>query len=352
MLSEGSIAPSAHVYSRLSQPTTSRLETLLSSLTHGYALAYASGLASFHGLLIYINPKVVAIGAGYHGCHGTLGLFLKVSGAKQVDIHDEASWDAAGLGKGDMVHLETPLNPTGEASNIQAFADKAHKRGAYLTVDATFGPPGLQDPFAHGADFVMHSGTKYIGGHSDMLCGVLATRRTPEGWRQWTQLWRERLYTGATIGNMESWLGIRSLRTLELRVQKQSRTATALVHWLQQSAQNNGEDGALVSRVISHCQHASLQTADMDWLQKQMPNGFGPVFSLWTHTEEFARRLPSKLHLFHHATSLGGVESLIEWRSMTDDAVDKRVLRVSVGVEDLEDLKGDLRSAFGALSSV
>ena len=87
----------------------------------------------------------------------------KLTGVKVVDLFDEKSWDEAGLGKGDIVHVETPVNPYGEAFNLEAFAEKAHKRGALLTVDATFGPPGLQDPLKHGADVVMHSGTKYIG---------------------------------------------------------------------------------------------------------------------------------------------------------------------------------------------
>ena len=261
------------------------------------------------------------------------------------------------LQAGDVVLLETPLNPTGEAFEIAKYAEKAHARGAYLLVDATFGPPGLQDPFVHGADMVMHSGTKYLGGHSDMLCGVLAVKR-----RDWYRtLSKERTYLGSVLGSFEGWLGVRSLRTLELRVQRQSQNAERLVAWLAEmlgSEKATQGDNAThksagtteaVKSVVEKIAHASLQHRDRDWLSKQMPNGYGPVFAIWMKDEGLARALPSKLQLFHHATSLGGVESLIEWRTMSDATVDMRLLRVSVGVEDWEDLRDDLFTGFQAL---
>lgn len=271
-----------------------------------------------------------------------------MNGLKTVDLHaDDAAWDEAGLGQGDIVHLETPLNPTGEAFQIQKYADRAHKRGAILSVDATFGPPGLQDPFAWGADIVMHSGTKYIGGHSDMLCGILAVKKGAEGLKIAGSLRDERVFLGSVLGSLEGWLGVRSLRTLELRVQRQSSSAERIVAWLHSALNTNKENN--VSKVISKITHASLQTSDFPWLKKQMPHGFGPVFSFYTRTPEQARRLPSYLRLFHHATSLGGVESLIEWRRMSDSGVDERLLRVSVGVESWEDLRDDFLEGFGRL---
>lgn len=354
-----------HIYSRLSSPNTSRLEALLSALLRAPTLTYASGLAAFHALLIHLSPRIVAIGAGYHGCHGVLAIYKRLSHCRIVDLHDPSSWSGTDpetgrtwtLGKGDVVHLETPLNPTGEASDIAHHADLAHERGAFLTVDATFAPPPLQDPFVQGADYVMHSGTKYFGGHSDMLCGTLSLRRGVEGWeeRYWA-LYKDRLFLGATMGSLEGWLGVRSLRTLELRVVRQSKSATNIVGWL--DGLMKGEDGAgseeergVVGKTVERVQHASLQKSDMGWLGKQMPGGFGPVFSVWMKSERMARRLPSRLELFHHATSLGGVESLIEWRRMSDATVDERVLRVSIGVEDVEDLKSDLMTAFRALAA-
>ncbi|KAL9091101.1 MAG: hypothetical protein Q9165_005028 [Trypethelium subeluteriae] len=353
----------SHVYSRVTAPTTTRFEQILSKLLKGDVLAYSCGLSAFHAELTFLNPKVVAIGkderGGYHGCHGVLNLY-------QRDLFaDDAAWDAAGLGSGDVVHMETPLNPTGVAYNISEFANRAHRRGAYLSVDATFGPPPLQDPFAHGADIVMHSGTKYFGGHSDMLCGVLAVNPEQERERKaqgqetwWRGLSVDRIFLGSVMGSLEGWLGVRSLRTLELRVQRQSENATELVSWLDArmkepgvvaDTETAGDEGEVVRKSVGKVMHASLQKNGGDWLKEQMPNGFGPVFSLTMQTREMARRLPSKLHLFHHATSLGGVESLIEWRKMSDKGVDDKLLRISVGVEKVEDLKMDLLDGFKSL---
>jgi cystathionine gamma-synthase len=357
------------IYSRLASASTNRLETILAPLMYpdakeeeldgqsglaNHVVSYTSGLSAFHALLVNLVPKVIAISGGYHGCHGVIDLHKKMHGVKTVDLHaDDATWDAAGLGKGDLVHLETPLNPTGEAFSIAKYAERAHARGAYLSVDATFAPPGLQDPFRWGADVVMHSGTKYIGGHSDMLCGILAVKKGEEGLKRAKTLRAERIFLGAVLGSLEGWLGVRSLRTLDLRVQRQSSSADKLVRWLQDSLDGKGEgkEAEVVKRVVSKISHASLQTADYDWLKQQMPNGFGPVFSIYMKTPQLARTLPSKLRLFHHATSLGGVESLIEWRRMSDAEVDERLLRVSVGVESWEDLKGDLLGAFKSLGS-
>lgn len=265
--------------------------------------------------------------------------------------------DPSSLQPGDIVHIETPLNPQGTAYNLKHFAEKAHARGAFLTVDATFGPPPLQDPFLWGADLVMHSGTKYIGGHSDMLCGTLSVNpNLKDGLTaKWVEgLIRDRAYLGTVMGSLEGWLGIRSVRTLEIRVQRQSESAGKIVQWLHSALTSTDEEPseevALVKKVLATIEHASLQAEDLDggkgWLAKQMPNGFGPVFSITLRNEEYARRLPSLLGLFHHATSLGGVESLIEWRTMTDPGVARGLLRVSVGVEGWEDLKEDLLNGF------
>lgn len=350
------------IYSRLASANINRLETILSPLIFpeakeedseslaNHVVSYSSGLSAFHALLVNVVPKVIAISEGYHGCHGVIDLHKKLHGVKTVDLHaDEAAWDTAGLGKGDLVHLETPLNPTGEAFEIRKYADRAHKRGAFLSVDATFAPPGLQDPFLWGADFVMHSGTKYIGGHSDMLCGILATKQGDAGLKTARELRAERIFLGAVLGSLEGWLGVRSLRTMDLRVQRQASNAQHLVSWLDDALHGKGEDAELVKKVVSKVTHASLQADDMSWLKLQMPNGFGPVFSIYTHESQQARTLPSHLRLFHHATSLGGVESLIEWRRMSDAHVDQRVLRVSIGIENWKDLKNDLLSAFKAL---
>ncbi|KAL9043466.1 MAG: hypothetical protein Q9214_003349 [Letrouitia sp. 1 TL-2023] len=333
----------AYVYSRITAPTSTRLESLLTPLIRAPCLTYSSGLAALHALYIFLNPRQVSIGIGYHGTHGVLFLQTKISGTRTLPLDCPAS----DLNEGDVVHLETPVNPTGEAYDIGAYADKAHSRGAILVVDATFGPPGLQNPFEWGADVVMHSGTKYLGGHSDMLCGVLASKK--EGWIR--GLMEERAFLGSAMGSMEGWLGIRSLRTLELRVGRQSDNAFHLVQWLDRClrAADGEKEEALVKGAVERVQHASLQHSEMHWLKRQMPNGFGPVFAFWAKNETVAKKLPSRLSLFHHATSLGGVESLIEWRAMSDKTVDRRVVRISVGIEAWEDLKADLLQGFQSL---
>ncbi|ORY66030.1 pyridoxal phosphate-dependent transferase [Pseudomassariella vexata] len=335
----------SHIYSRDSAPNATRLEAILTSILHGPTLSYSSGLAAFHALLTFLNPRRIAIGGGYHGCHGVIKLMSKLTGLQMLDL----DCPDADLQPGDVLHVETPLNPTGEARDLQFYAEKARRTGAYLTVDATFAPPPLLDPLQWGADVVMHSGTKYFGGHSDMLCGVLAVAPRHAG--KWIQLMREeRLVLGSTLGSLEGWLGLRSLRTLEVRVRKQSQDGEKLVKWL---TGEMAREGGIVKEMVREVRHASLQKEaeeEGSWLKRQMPNGFGPVFCFFMKDEADAKRLPSKLQLFHHATSLGGVESLIEWRSMSDVECDKRLLRVSVGLEGWEDLRDDLVQAFDALA--
>ncbi|KAJ5734042.1 trans-sulfuration enzyme [Penicillium malachiteum] len=337
--------PTNYIYSRASAPNPTRFETILSSLLNGSAISYSSGLSSLHAALTLLNPRRISIGEGYHGCHGVIALFTRLTGLQKLPL-DCAATD---LESGDVILLETPVNPFGTAFDIAAFAEKAHSRGAYLIVDSTFAPPGLQDPFLWGADIVMHSGTKYFGGHSDALCGVLATRN-----QEWyKQLFEDRIFLGSVMGNMEAWLCVRSLRTLEVRLQRQSENASRLVHWLytalRDPAPKAGSDEEVVQNVLEEVFHASVQKTEGDWLQKQMPNGFGPVFSITMKEEHFAKALPSKLHFFQHATSLGGVETLIEWRTLSDTMVDRRLLRVSVGLENWEDLRVDLLKAFKEL---
>ncbi|BCS18515.1 putative transsulfuration enzyme family protein [Aspergillus puulaauensis] len=332
-----------YVYSREFAPNATRFEAVLSSLLKGHAVSYTTGLAALHAALILLNPRHVSVGEGYHGTHEVISVISRLSGLEKLPL----DCSAESLGEGDVVILETPVNPLGTAFSIKEFAEKAHSRGAYLIVDSTFAPPSLQDPFLWGADIVMHSGSKYFGGHSDLLCGVLAVKR-----RDWQKkLIEDRLALGNVMGNMESWLALRSLRTLDVRVQRASESSGKLVGWLNKalSAATPGPNSEehLVRTVLQNIHHASLQ--DEPWLLEQMPNGFGPVFSIVLQSEDLARVLPSKLALFQHATSLGGVESLIEWRALSDSRVDRKLLRVSVGLENWEDLKNDLLQGFKSL---
>ncbi|KAI0321819.1 Cys/Met metabolism PLP-dependent enzyme-domain-containing protein, partial [Amylostereum chailletii] len=251
----------------------------------------------------------------------------------------------------DLCWVETPLNPTGEARNIQHYADKIHAVGGHLVVDATFGPPPLQYPFKWGADMVMHSGSKYFGGHSDLLNGVLVVKTVDE----WGALYAERYRFGNMMGSLETWLLLRSLRTLHLRVPRQSASATTLAQWLNTLANTpkgqttDGIPGGIVIKVW----HTSLQGEDASgWSPAKQMQGDSPTFAIQLSSGEDAAYLPHALKYFVPATSLGGVESLIEQRARSSPGEDPRIVRISVGVEDVEDLKADLRRVFIDISKV
>ena len=357
--------PTEHIYSRGSNSSGTRLEAVLSALLGAPALVYSSGLAAAHGAYILLRPRRVFISEAYHGVHAQLAILRRITGPG-VFQELPLSEAAAQCGPGDVIHIETPMNPTGEARNLLPYAQIADERRAVLVVDTTFAPPPLQDPFARGAHIVLHSGSKYIGGHSDLLLGVLATRR-PE-WL--ATLANDRNELGGIAGSMEAWLAARSLRTLSVRVARQSQSAVRLVAWLHNALDPKAPivdphvtplpesltpaELSALRAVVARVQHSSVQAAasadDARWIAAQMPTGTGcPVFAITTTREHFARRLPGHLHLFAHATSLGGVESLIEWRAMSDANVDFCILRVSVGMEEPEDLWRDLVQACEAL---
>ncbi|BAE58727.1 unnamed protein product [Aspergillus oryzae RIB40] len=313
-------------YSRDRVPTRTRLETVLSALIHGPTLTYASGLAAVHAYLVFLKPKRIAIGDGYYGSLQVANLHQQLTGYPGLRPTGRSR-------SRDVIHLETPIKPTGEALSIRRFADEAHKRGAYLIIDSTLRPPGLQDPFALGADIIMHSGTKYFGGHYDLLCGTLSIQPARE--ESWFKtLHEQRTILGSVLGSMEVWLGLRSLRTLELRVRRQSENATALVLWLYECLKS--EFDYVVKKIVAA-------------LRERIPHEFGPVFRTEMKTEEMSRRLSGLMRLFQHATNLGGVESQIEWRRLLDVSAKPTLLRVSIGVEYLEDLKRDLFQGFEVL---
>ncbi|KAJ5397084.1 Cys/Met metabolism PLP-dependent enzyme [Penicillium cosmopolitanum] len=334
----------SHIYSRYTAPNSNRLEKLLKSLFAAHVVTYSTGLSAFHGIMVLLNPKRVFLTEGYHGIHGVVDIMSRITGTKKLTLEDV---DQAG--PGDVIHVETPVNPTGEARNLAYYKAKAEAVGAYLTVDATFAPPPLQDPIQMGADLVIHSGTKYLGGHSDMLCGLIVVHpeREKQGWVE--TLYNDRQYIGSVMGSFEAWLGIRSVRTLHLRIQRQADNAMKLVKWL---TEEMAKPDSLVSKTIENVQHSSLQLADIQdgWLTKQMSGGHSPVFSIIMRTKSQAQNLPSRMYVFQHATSLGGVESLMEWRALSDKLCDERLIRVSCGIEEAEDLKADIIQGLQSVS--
>lgn len=307
------------VYSRNDHPTRRRLEAVLGALEGGHAVVYGSGLAAVQALLMHLKPKRVAIApGGYHGTHLVLEQW-KPLGVAAMPL-------AADLQAGDLVWIETPKNPTCDVADIAALAKRAQGAGAFLAVDSTFATPVLQQPLALGAHFVMHSSTKFLSGHSDALGGVLAVA---DGARAVT-LRQERSVQGNVLGTLETWLTLRSLRTLDLRVKRQSATATELAQWL-------------VGKVAK-VWHPSLPENPGHRVGREQMRGPGGVLSIELSSAAQARALPGRLRLFRDATSLGGVESLIEWRRRHDPQAPEALLRLSVGLEDPKDLIADLQA--------
>ncbi|TKY85836.1 hypothetical protein EX895_005377 [Sporisorium graminicola] len=376
--------PGFHIYSRYSQTTNLRAEKVLSNVIGANALTYSSGLAAVYAAVVHYAPKVIAIRRGYHGVHVSIKLYCRGREVKLIDLDDdyaeavkgtvsssetksegESQGEGAGVQRGGLlVWVETPLNPTGEARDLAKYVAKAKRiPNAHVVVDSTFAPPPLQNPFAQGADMVMHSGTKYFGGHSDLLCGVLAVPSK----REWDSLWADRTFSGATLGSMEAYLLLRSLRTLTVRVEKQSATATLLARWLHSLSaswtQEVAEEDEPFARgkLIARTYHSSLQPrSDADDVvikgrsledpsfdpAAQMPGGHTPTFAFRTAKPDYATWIPHLTTYFTPATSLGGVESLLEHRVKSDPSEDARIVRVSVGLEAFEDLRADLRAAF------
>ncbi len=315
--------PEGWVYSRNDHPTRRRLETVLGALEGGHAIVYASGLAAFNALLHHLRPKRVAIGRGYHGTHQLLAHWQSL-GVQKIPL--ETAFE-----KGDLVWLETPINPTCEIQDIAAFVRAAHAVEAHVAVDSTFATPILQKPLALEADVVMHSSTKFLSGHSDALGGVLVV----PGAEQAAQLRRERSVQGGVLGTLETWLTLRSLRTLALRVERQSASAAVLARWLVPRA----------TRVW----HPSLPDHPGYEIAQRQMSAAGGVLAFELNTEEQAKGLPRHLRLIRDATSLGGVESLIEWRRRHDAQAPPALLRLAVGLESVSDLMLDLERGFAAL---
>ncbi|OMJ14874.1 putative trans-sulfuration enzyme [Smittium culicis] len=324
-------------YSRYGTPTLARTEAVLSKICNGFATVHSSGLSSLLSLLIHYRPKRIIMKHGYFGCDNVIKIYRTlIPDAVVLGLDCEYK-------ENDFVWLETPVNPTGEIEDIQYFANKAHAVGAILLVDSTFAPPPLCDPFKQGADVVMHSGTKYFGGHSDVLCGVVVTKCAALN----EALHRQRDVLGMVPGNLEAWLVLRSLRTLSLRVKQQSKTCQMLVSYLANAAKgcSLAETDGIPVGAVHDVRHASTQRFSPSFdVCAQHPNGFGPVFSILLSSQSQALFVARNLKLATFATSLGSVSSLVDWRHGGDSAQDPRLLRVSIGLEDIEDLKRDWKN--------
>lgn len=335
-------------YSRSGNPTRKALETTLASLEGGCgALAFASGMAATHCVMAMLNSgDHVVAGSDIYG--GTYRLLHKVTnragiGVTLADTTVPDNLETAITPATKLVWIESPGNPRMSITDIGACAEIARAHGALLGVDSTFASPVLTRPLELGADIVMHSATKYLGGHSDLMGGALVVRDK----KLFDELYFVQNATGAIMGPLEAFLCSRGLKTLELRVREQSLTAMRLAEWL---AAHERVARVLYPGLESHPGH--------DVAAKQMHGGFGAMLSFELKGDfSAAKRFVEFTELFQLAVSLGAVESLIEQpASMSHasyDAADRAkhgitdgLIRLSVGLEAVEDLQADLERAF------
>src|SRR6186997_496516 len=330
-------------YSRAANPTRTALQICLASLESAeHGVAFASGMAAITTVMHLVHPseKVVSVNDVYGG---TYRLFSQVYAPKGYDIDclsaQEMNDDLAGRidERTRLVWLETPTNPLLNVIDIKAAADAAHAVGAMVVVDNTFATPYLQRPLELGADIVVHSTTKYLGGHSDVIGGFAATSDPTIA---------ERLYflqksLGGVPGPFDSWLVLRGLKTLALRMERHCENAKRVVEYL--------ESHQHVERVF----YPGLPSHPGHEIAKSQMKDFGGMVSFLAASEEEAIELCARTKVWTLAESLGGIESLIEHpaqmtHASTADspfAAPANLVRLSVGIESVDDLIADLEAA-------
>ncbi len=330
-------------YSRSDNPTRTVLQKALAGLEGGkHALAYASGMAAIDGVLRLVRPgDHVLSGNDVYG--GTFRLFDKVLShyGIEFDFIDTADPQAVQAGlkpNTKLVWLETPTNPMLRLTDIAAVAEVVHAHGAWLAVDNTFASPILQRPLSLGADFVIHSTTKYIGGHSDVVGGAVILQDTAV----FEELKFLQNAAGAVPAPMDNFLTLRGIKTLAIRMAQHCRNATQVARFLL--------DHPAVAQVI----YPGLENFPQYELAQRQMSGPGGMISFILHGgEAAARTIANETELFTLAESLGGVESLIELpapmthASVADSplAIDPGLVRLSVGIENATDLINDLQQA-------
>ncbi|MDQ7878159.1 cystathionine gamma-synthase [Microbacterium sp. QXD-8] len=335
-------------YGRSGNPTRTALETQLAALEGGaHALSFASGLAAEDALLrAALKPgDEVLLGNDVYG--GTYRLIARVLGAWGVGIRvvDMSDLDAVRTALEErparIVWVETPSNPLLRITDIRGLARLGHDAGALVVVDNTFASPALQQPLAFGADVVVHSTTKYLGGHSDVVGGALVLNDDAlYGEAKFLQF-----AVGAVSGPLDAWLTTRGIKTLALRMQRHSENAQAIAEFL---AAHDRVARVYYPGLSSHPGH-ELAAAQM--------SGFGGIVSVALADAASARRFAESTRLFQLAESLGGVESLMNYPDEmthasvrgTELAVPPEVVRLSVGIESVADLLGDLDQALAGL---
>lgn len=311
-------------YGRYGNPTWTAFEDTLGALEGGRCVAFASGMAAMTAVLDLVEPGGTIV-APRHSYTGTIALLAELEAkgrakAVLVDVTDTAAV-AAACADAAMVWFESPTNPALEVADIAAIAAAAREHGAIVAVDNTFATPLLQRPLEHGADLVVHSATKYISGHSDVLMGAVITASDELA----AAIVQKRSLNGAIPAPLETFLGLRGLRTLPVRLERAQATAQELVRRL--------------------TGHAALD-------EVRYP-GFGAIVSIVVRGgAEPADLLVQRTSLWVHATSLGGVESTFERRRrwpLEQPTIPEGLVRLSVGLEHVDDLHRDLVRALDSL---
>ncbi|MBV9861488.1 MAG: aminotransferase class V-fold PLP-dependent enzyme [Alphaproteobacteria bacterium] len=331
-------------YGRGDNPSYDQPQALLTALEGGAAsLLFASGMAAATAVFHSLDPgdHVVVPEIMYWGLRAWMDRYA-ARGAIALDRVDMTSLDAVRQavipGRTRLVWLETPANPMWSVTDIAGAAEIAHAAGALVAVDSTAASPVLTRPLALGADLVMHSATKYLNGHSDVIAGSLTTAREDEFWER---LRSARNSGGGVPGSFECYLLLRGMRTLFPRVERACRSAQLVAEAM---ARHPGVAEVLYPGLPGHPGHAVAA--------RQMKGGFGGMLSLRiAGGAEAAIGVAARVELWKRATSLGGVESLIEHRASTEGAgtpVPFDLLRLSVGIEDPQDLIADLEAALSA----
>ena len=335
-------------YSRAANPTRTALENALASIENGArGLAFSSGLAATDCLLrsFKAGDEIIAMDDLYGGTYRMFTKIYKDSGIvfHFVDMNDIAKFNSLINKNTKLVWVETPTNPLMKLADIAAIAKITKQHNILFAVDNTFATPYLQKPLDLGADVVMHSATKYLGGHSDVIAGALIIKDAALG----EQLHFQQFATGATLGPMDSFLVLRGIKTLSLRMQRHCENGVKIAEFL------NGHPQ------VQTVYYPGLPSHPFHEIAKKQMKDFGGMisFTLKSGKKEDAIRILEKLQVFTLAESLGGVESLANHPALMTHASipeDKRkeigitddLIRLSVGIEDAEDLIADLEQAF------
>ncbi len=329
------------VYARDHNPSFDQAEAVLCALEKGaHAALFASGMAAATAAFLALKPgnHVIAPKVMYWSLRNWLMNFATQWGL-QVEFIDMSNLDelkrSMRFGKTKLVWIETPANPLWTITDIAAVAEITHAGGAMLAVDSTTASPVLTRPLTLGADIVMHSATKYLNGHSDLIAGALIASAESE---YWARVKAVRAQLGGTMGSFEAWLLLRGMRTLFLRVEAACRSAERIADFFSRNS--------LVSEVL----YPGLKNfVGHDIAARQMLGGFGGMLSIRVKAGEAAAiATAANVEIWKRATSLGGVESLIEHRASVEGVgtpVPSDLLRLSVGIENVDDLIDDLDQA-------